>query len=127
MHIAATTDVERARRSARALAVELGFGPETTECVVLATAELGANLVRHAGEGELRIAPIAGDRPGVLLESEDHGPGIADLAAARRDGFSTAGGLGAGLGAIERLMDESEFRSGPTGTSIVARKWADPR
>lgn len=127
MRIAATIDVERARRSARALAAELGFGPVTTECLVLATAELGTNLVRYAGEGELRIARVEGDRPGVILESEDRGPGIEDLAAARSDGFTTGGGLGSGLGSIERLMDESEFRSSPAGTIIVARKWADPR
>ena len=122
-----TGDVERAMRVARALAAEVGFGLETAECVALATAELGTNLVRYAREGELRIVRIDRPRPGVLLESEDRGPGIADLTAARADGFTTGGGMGAGLGSVERLMDESEFRSSATGTTIVARKWADPR
>lgn len=127
MLIATTNDVERARRDARTLARELGFGKETAECVALATAELASNLVRHAIRGELRISPIAGARAGVLLESEDQGPGIADLDAARQDGFTTAAGLGGGLGSVERLMDECSFRSSAAGTSIVARKWADPR
>lgn len=127
MRVAETTDVERARRDARALAMSLGFGPETAECVVLATAELATNLVRHAGGGELRITSLAGPRRGVMIECEDRGPGIVDLVEARRDGFSTGAGLGSGLGAVERLMDESEFHSGHDGTKIVARKWADLR
>lgn len=127
MRIVATADVERARRDARALAMSLGFGPETAECVVLATAELATNLVRHAGGGDLRITGLAGPRRGVMLECDDQGPGIVDLVDARRDGFSTGSGLGSGLGAVERLMDESEFSSSPDGTRIVARKWVDLR
>ena len=127
MRIAVTTDVERARRDARTLAISLGFGPETAECVVLATAELATNLMLHAHGGELRISSLDGSRRGVLIECEDEGPGIADLAEARRDGVSSGSGLGGGLGAVERLMDESEFSSSPAGTRIVARKWADPR
>lgn len=127
MRIATTNDVERARRDARTLARELGFGKETAECVALATAELAANLLRYAIRGELLISAIDGGRAGVLLESQDQGPGIADLDAARQDGFTTGSGLGGGLGSVERLMDECSFRSGETGTSIVARKWADPR
>lgn len=107
--------------------MSLGFGPETAECVVLATAELATNLVRHARGGELRITSLDGSRRGVLIECEDEGPGIVDLAEARRDGVSSGSGLGSGLGAVERLMDESEFSSSPAGTRIVARKWADPR
>ena len=127
LRIAAATDVERARSTARALALELGFGPIAAESLALATTELATNLMRHAMRGDLRISRVEGPRPGVLLESVDEGPGIADLAAARRDGFSTGSGLGAGLGSVERLMDECEIRSSPAGTTIVARKWADPR
>lgn len=127
MRIATMNDVELARRNALTLARELGFGKETAECVALATTELASNLLRHAIRGELRISPIAGGRAGVLIESDDQGPGIADLDAARQDGFTTGSGLGGGLGSVERLMDECSFRSNEAGTSIVARKWADPR
>lgn len=127
MRIAAASDVERARTTARRIALELGFGPISAESLALATRELATNLVRYALEGDLRITRIEGARSGVLLESVDSGPGIADLGAARRDGYSTGAGLGSGLGAIERLMDECEFRSSPAGTVITARKWADPR
>lgn len=127
IRIVARADVERACRDARSAASAAGCGPITTECVVLAASELATNLVRYAPGGELRITGLTVPQPGVLLESEDGGPGIPDLAAARRDGFSTSAGLGIGLGAIERLMDESDFRSGPAGTTIVARKWSDAR
>lgn len=127
IRIAAPNDVERARRDARSAATEAGCGPVTTECVVLAATELATNLVRYAPGGDLRITGLRAPRAGVLLESEDRGPGIPDLLAARRDGFTTSTGLGGGLGAIERLMDESEFRSSAQGTTIIARKWADAR
>ena len=127
MRITAITDVERARAQARSMAEELGFGPVTAESLVLATAELAANLIDHAIGGQLHLRSIEGERAGVEVESEDRGPGMADLSAAKRDGFSTGPGLGSGLGAVERLMDESEFHTSPTGTRILARKWADPR
>jgi len=127
VRIAVASDVERARSAARSLALELGFGPVAAESLALATTELATNLVRYAIAGDLRVSRLEGSRPGVLLESLDEGPGISDLAAARRDGFTTGSGLGSGLGSIERLMDECEFSSTPTGTRIVARKWADPR
>ncbi|MEP6694806.1 MAG: ATP-binding protein [Chloroflexota bacterium] len=126
MRIATAADVERARNTARRLSRELGFGPIAAETVALATSEMATNLLRYAIGGDLRISPIDGPSQGVLLESEDDGPGIADLTVARRDGFSTGSGLGAGLGSIERLMDECEFASTPAGTTIVARKWMDP-
>lgn len=127
LRIAAAIDVERARNTARALAVELGFGPISAESLALVMTELATNLIRHATRGELRITRLDGPRCGVLIESMDTGPGIADVVAARRDGFSTGSGLGGGLGAVERLMDECEIRTSPAGTTIVARKWADPR
>lgn len=127
MRIALASDVERARAVALDLARALGFGPITAECVALATMELATNLMRYAEGGELRIGRVTDPRPGLVLESEDQGPGIPDLRAARRDGFSSGSGMGSGLGSVERLMDESEFTSSPAGTRIVARKWMDPR
>lgn len=127
IRVVSTHDVERARRSALALAADLGFGPITAECVALATTELASNLVRYTVGGTVTVDAIRGPQPGILLESQDEGPGVPDLLAARRDGFTTGDGLGCGLGAVERLMDQSEFRSSTAGTTIVARKWTDPR
>lgn len=125
VRIRAEVDVERACQAARALAKECDMDAVAQECVVLATAELGSNLLRYAQDGDLQVMRIDGPRRGILVVSEDTGPGIPDLVAARVDGFSTGGGLGGGLGAVERLMDETEMRSGATGTTITARKWSD--
>ena len=52
----------------------------------------------------------------------DSGPGIADLARPVRDGSSTAGTLGIGMGAIERMAHSVEIATAPErGTVLVAR------
>lgn len=122
--VSGTADVEEARRRARQLSRELGFDAMGAEYVVLAVSELGTNLVRYARGGVLEVTPLA--RPGavgVQLVSLDRGPGIGDLELAMTDGFSTGGGLGGGLPAVRRLMDEFEIESHPGGTRVTARKW----
>ena len=122
-------DVEHAQREARQLAAEVGFDAQDAEHVVLATIELATNLVRYAEQGELLLSIIAGDArgSGIELESRDLGPGIADVAQALEDGYSTGGGLGGGLAGVGRLMDESAIESAPGGTRVVARKWRTRR
>jgi serine/threonine-protein kinase RsbT len=122
--VRSSSDVASARRAARSLAMDLGFGRHEVEEVVLATSELGTNLVRYATAGELRISTVPGQRGhGIEVESADDGPGIADVDLAVTDGFSTGGGLGGGLGAARRLMDTFEIASTPAGTRVVVRKW----
>ena len=56
---------------------------------------------------------------------EDLGPGIGDLDAALTDGFSTAGGLGLGLGGARRLVNEFHLESLPgRGTRVTVVRWA---
>jgi serine/threonine-protein kinase RsbT len=122
--VASTNDVESVRRSARSLAGERGFDPYDSERIAIATSELATNLVRHAGGGHIAISPIIGVRgTGIQIESTDRGPGIPNIEQALQDGFSTAGGLGSGLPAVRRLMDELTIETGDRGTTIVARKW----
>ena len=64
---------------------------------------------------------------GIRITSRDHGPGISDVEAAMRDGFTTGGGLGSGLPAARRLMDEFELVTGADGTTITACKWVTSR
>jgi serine/threonine-protein kinase RsbT len=126
--VAGQADVERARRNARSLAAAQGLGIGDSEAVALAVSELAANLVRYAEAGEVVLSPTTGSRgEGVEIESRDLGPGIANLELALRDGFSTGGGLGNGLPAVRRLMDEFEISSTASGTRIVARKWPGVR
>lgn len=119
------SDVERARRAARRLALSLGFSVDSAEECVLVVSELATNLVRYARAGELRLSRVAdgSSRLGFQVESLDRGPGIADVGLALTDGFSTSGGLGAGLPAARRLADGFELTSSPHGTMVVARKW----
>jgi serine/threonine-protein kinase RsbT len=125
--VTSRVDAERACRSSRTLARELGFTAADAECVSLAVSELATNLVRHANGGELRLAIVEGPRGrGLEVESRDAGPGIADVDLALEDGYSTTGGLGSGLPAARRLMDEFAIASNPGGTRVVARKWPLP-
>ena len=64
---------------------------------------------------------------GIRITSRDSGPGIPDVEAAMRDGFTTGGGLGSGLPAARRLMDEFELVTGADGTTITVSKWMTPR
>jgi serine/threonine-protein kinase RsbT len=128
VRVARQADVERARRNARALAASQGLGTADSEAVALAVSELASNLVRYADAGEVVLSPTTGSRgEGIEVESRDLGPGIPDLELALRDGFSSGGGLGSGLPAVRRLMDEFEIGSTSSGTRIVARKWPGAR
>ncbi len=65
-----------------------------------------------------------GVRRGLRLMFEDAGPGIADMALAMRDGYSTGGGLGLGLSGAKRLSNEFSITSTPgAGTRVVITRW----
>jgi serine/threonine-protein kinase RsbT len=125
--IASQSDIEQARRAARMMTGELHFSIEEAEAVVIATIELATNLLRYGVQGYLLLTPITGpgdaDWAGLEVQSHDRGPGIDDVDRALEEGFSTRGGLGSGLPAIRRLMDDVVIETAPTGTCIVARKW----
>jgi anti-sigma regulatory factor (Ser/Thr protein kinase)/serine/threonine protein phosphatase PrpC len=104
-----------------------GFDESTSEEIALAANELASNLARHAQGGQLTLGPVTeGGRIGIQIESLDRGPGIPDVEQAMTDGFSTLSGLGCGLGAVNRLMDEftiSSREAAPAGTYIVCKRW----
>ncbi|MBM4341944.1 MAG: ATP-binding protein [Deltaproteobacteria bacterium] len=93
--------------------------------VVTAASELGHNILRYAGRGQItvRIGSL-GARPVCELVAEDRGPGIADVDRALQDHFSTGAGLGLGLPGVRRLMDTFDLESQPgAGTRVVVRRW----
>lgn len=120
-----TLDCAAVQLSVRESAIALGFGNAEAEEVVLAVAELASNIVKHAGQGILSFRPEqTGERIGIAISALDHGPGISDVNRCLADGYSSAGGLGYGLGTINRLMDEVEINScAGTGTQITCRRW----
>ena len=122
------TDVSAARRAAGSLAGQIGLGETRAGRVALIVTELGTNLLKHARRGEILLrrlhAPID-DHAGIEVIALDHGPGIQDPARSRTDGFSTAGSLGQGLGAIERLSDAYQLHTEAGGTTVLAHVWQD--
>ena len=117
------SQVGAARRLAVTLAGRAGFDETASGRVGIVATELAANLLRHAVRGELLVGAFeAGQEPGLELLAIDHGPGMADVPACLRDGYSTAGSAGQGLGAVTRQADEVDIYSQPrVGTVIMAR------
>ena len=113
------------RRAVRNLAVGLGFSLVDQTKLVTAASELARNTIKHGGGGSALLETLNdGPRRGVRLTFEDHGPGIADIVQAMKDGFSTGGGLGLGLSGAKRLTNEFALTSAPgTGTQVVITKW----
>jgi anti-sigma regulatory factor (Ser/Thr protein kinase) len=111
------------RSAALGLAEGLGFGETRAEELAVAVTEAGSNLVKHAREGAMMLRAVRdGAGRGIELVTVDAGPGISDVPAALRDGTSTAGTLGIGLGAIRRAADFSAVFSLPgRGTALAAR------
>jgi anti-sigma regulatory factor (Ser/Thr protein kinase) len=127
--VADASQVAEARRAATTKARTLGFGETGTGKVALVVTEAAANLVKHAAGGEVLLQPILDrDVPGLDVFVLDKGPGMPSVAEALRDGFSTAGSPGTGLGAISRLADLFDIYSAPgLGTALFARLWGRPR
>ncbi|MEK7866448.1 MAG: ATP-binding protein [Planctomycetota bacterium] len=127
--IQSDADVVVARQKGRARAAAAGRSGTGLTVVAPALAELARNIVAYAVRGEvvLRLVESAGRR-GIEVVARDQGPGIADVALALQDGYSTGHGLGLGLPGTRRLMDEFSIQSAPgKGTIISVRKWAHNR
>jgi len=121
--------VAPARRGITTLAADSGFDAEDAGRAALVATEIGTNLVKHGGGGELIAQSIErGGRIGLELLGLDKGPGIEDVAKCLRDGYSTSGSPGTGLGAMERLSQRFEIYSRPgQGTAVLAQLWPDAR
>jgi anti-sigma regulatory factor (Ser/Thr protein kinase) len=115
--------VAAARNAALALADRLRFPAARAGRLALAVTEAASNLHKHAQQGSLLLrVGRDGPTPGIELVTIDAGPGVPDVTAVLRDGHSTAGTLGIGLGAIQRLADFTDLYSAPGHTtSLVAR------
>lgn len=120
------SDVAVARARAHALALAEGFRESRAAALATAVSEVARNVVVHAGAGEIVLDVIEqGGRRGVVVISRDEEPGIRDVAAAMRDGYSTSSGLGLGLPGARRLVDEFTLVSAVGhGTTVTLKKWA---
>jgi anti-sigma regulatory factor (Ser/Thr protein kinase) len=121
--------VGEARRAAARLATEQNLDETTRGRIAIVVTELGTNLSRHATGGRLLIGCRSVDE-GVQLEviSIDSGPGMADVNRCLRDGHSSGGTAGTGLGAVQRLStDFSVYSAVGKGTVILSRTWVPAR
>lgn len=118
-------DIVAARQLGRNVAKELGFGIVDQARITTAISELARNIYLYAGQGEICINKLHEDgKAGLQVLATDKGPGINDIRQVMEDGFSTSGGLGAGLPGVKRLLDEFMIDSTPgEGTRIQATKW----
>mgnify|MGYP003678044857 CR=1 FL=1 len=104
------------------MANDIGLTEADAARAALVATEAATNLLRHAGQGEILIAPRAdGDLRSVTIASLDSGPGMANTAECMEDGFTTGDGPGVGLGTIQRQSDMFElFSISGQGTVVVA-------
>ena len=123
--LGSSADIVVLRQTVRSAAVEMRFSLVDQTKIVTAASELARNTVVHGGGGTVEMDLLMeGPRRGVRLTFRDHGAGIADIEAAMRDGFTTGGGLGLGLGGARRLSNEFEIQSAPgDGTVVRITRW----
>jgi len=108
------------------MAAALGFRMIDQTRLATVTSELARNVVKYARRGLMIAQPTESPlgRTGLRLIFEDRGPGIPDVEAAMRDGFTTGGGLGKGLPGSKRLVDEFRIESTPgSGTRVTVVRW----
>jgi serine/threonine-protein kinase RsbT len=123
--IRSSEDVVRVRAAVRDGAVAAGFSLVDQTKFVTAASELARNTIDHGKGGEVQIELFeSGARKGVRLIFTDKGPGIRDIQQAMKDGFTTGGGLGLGLGGARRLSNEFSIQSEPGhGTRVTIARW----
>lgn len=135
LRVSESSAAGEARRVAMELAETLGFHSVGIGEVGIIVTEMANNLWRHAGEGEIifRALTTAGKMPasapikGLEILALDTGSGMANVEKCLRDGYSSGGTTGIGLGAVARLSSYSEIYSRPKqGTVSLSQIWANP-
>lgn len=116
------------RRTAVSLGESAGLPLDVLADLAIVASEIAANLARHARNGVVAVRTVrSGERVGIELLGVDSGPGIPDVAAAIVDGHSTAGGLGIGLGAMDRNASQFDIYSKVgSGTVVAVTLWCPP-
>jgi Anti-sigma regulatory factor (Ser/Thr protein kinase) len=125
LRLESTHDIVAVRHEVRAWAAALGLNLVDQTKIVTAASELARNALVYGGGGTACLQALEeGIRKGLRLTFEDRGPGIADIALAMTDGYTSSGGLGLGLSGAKRLVNEFEIRSTPgEGTRVTITRW----
>jgi len=120
VEISEQTDVAEARRRAAEIASHLAFDETTGGRVAIAVTEAATNLLKHARGGQLFVGMACGPSPGLQIVAMDRGSGIRNVPASLRDGISSAGTAGNGLGAIQRSSNSFDLYTAIGGGTVVA-------
>ena len=117
------SDIGECRRSAQRLAAAHAFDEEAVGKAGIVATELASNVLRHGGGGEMLLQVLDdGAAPQLETLAIDAGKGMRDVEQCMRDGFSTAGTPGTGLGAVSRLSTSFDLFSEPHwGTVVLSR------
>jgi anti-sigma regulatory factor (Ser/Thr protein kinase) len=117
------SQIGEVRRAAQRLAAACGLDETGIGRVGIVAVELATNLYRHGGGGEILVQALStGAAEAIELIALDRGRGMSNVERCLRDGYSTAGSPGTGLGAVQRLATEFDIYSVPgRGTVVMAR------
>ena len=118
-------NIVASRQMVRALCQELKLTLVDQTKMITAASELSRNTLIHGGGGTMRWAFVENNgRAGLQLVFEDQGPGIADVALALTDGWTSGTGMGLGLPGSKRLVNDFDLQSAPgAGTRVSITKW----
>jgi anti-sigma regulatory factor (Ser/Thr protein kinase) len=137
--VAHDSAVFAARAGVRKVASAIGFEREVVEELVVVVSELTTNILKYGRRGHLELASVHRDNGvrGISIIAQDETPPF-DLRGSLRDGYDALGkldpalvfgraGIGAGLGAVERLSDSVELEPhGVSGKRLIVRRFLGP-
>ncbi|HYO51542.1 anti-sigma regulatory factor [Archangium sp.] len=125
MPIRSSQDLVLVRQAVRTWSAELKFSLVEQTKMVTAASELARNTLDYGKGGQVTLQVIQeGIRRGLRLSFEDQGPGIPDIELALRDGYTSGGGMGLGLGGARRLVNDFEIVSKVgEGTRVTVIRW----
>jgi anti-sigma regulatory factor (Ser/Thr protein kinase) len=123
------THAGEARRHAAVCAENVNLGEKERGSLAVVVTEMATNVFKHAGTGTIVVGAVTGNgSAGVRVLALDKGPGIRDLSSALRDGYSTAGTSGNGLGAMKRMSNQFDIYTAPgRGTAVLSEFWPQKR
>ena len=125
MPIRSSQDLVLVRQAVRTWSADLKFSLVEQTKMVTAASELARNTLDYGKGGNVTLQVIQdGLRRGLRLCFEDQGPGIPDVELALRDGYTSGGGMGLGLGGSKRLVNDFEIVSKVgEGTRVTVTRW----
>jgi serine/threonine-protein kinase RsbT len=117
-------DVLRARSAGREICIEQAVSDVILTKIVTAISELGRNIVRYAGTGEISVRSIVSPQRAIEIVARDRGPGITNLQEILAGKYRSKHGMGAGLRGTKALMDDFDVKTSTgQGTVITVRKY----